>query len=220
MQSASEALVGLAASIGLVHTVIGVDHTLPFIMLARAQKWTLSRLLSITVLCGTGHVLSSVLLGMFGISIGVAIDQLEIIEARRGQMATWLLIGFGLAYAIWSLHRERKKRARLQLAPDPSAERKRRRAVTVWSLFIVFILGPCEPLIPILMAPAFDHMWTTVAGVVLVFTVVTIGTMCALVTIGYFGLKLPVFSFLERHAHTASGLAIAGSGVAIQLLGI
>ncbi len=220
MQSASEALVGLAASIGLVHTVIGVDHTLPFIMLARAQKWTLSRLLSITVLCGTGHVLSSVLLGMFGISIGVAIDQLEIIEARRGQMAAWLLIGFGLAYAVWSLHRERRKRARLQLAPDPSAERKRRRAVTVWSLFIVFILGPCEPLIPILMAPAFDHMWTTVAGVVLVFAVVTIGTMCTLVTIGYFGLKLPVFSFLERHAHTASGLAIAGSGVAIQLLGI
>ena len=220
MENASGALVGLAASIGLVHTVIGVDHTLPFVMLARAQKWSLSRLLSITVLCGTGHVLSSVLLGLFGISIGVAIHQLELIEAQRGQMAAWLLIGFGLAYATWSLLRKRRTHAHLDLAPDLSQERKRRRVLTVWSLFIVFVLGPCEPLIPILMAPAFDHMWTTVAGVVLVFGLVTIGTMCVLVTIGYYGLKLPAFSFLERHVHTVSGLAIAASGLAIQLLGI
>ncbi len=220
MENGSGALVGLAASIGLVHTIIGVDHTLPFIMLARAQKWSLSRLLSITFLCGTGHVLSSVLLGLFGISIGVAIDQLEIIEARRGQMAAWLLIGFGLAYAIWSLHRERKKRSGLQLDPDLPSLRQRRRLATVWGLFIVAVLGPCEPLIPILMAPAFDQMWTTVVGIILVFGLVTVGTMCLLVTIGYFGLKLPIFSFLERYVHTASGLAIAGSGLAIMLLGI
>ena len=189
-------------------------------MLARAQKWSLSRLLSITFLCGTGHVLSSVLLGLFGISIGVAIDRLEIIEVRRGQMAAWLLIGFGLAYAIWSLHRERRKRSRLQLNSDLLSQRQRRRKATVWGLFIVAVLGPCEPLIPILMAPAFDQMWTTVVGIILVFGLVTVGMMCLLVTIGYFGLRLPVFSFLERHVHTASGLAIAGSGLAIQLLGI
>ena len=220
MENPSGALIGLAASIGLVHTLIGVDHTLPFVMLSRAQKWSLSRLLGITLLCGTGHVLSSVILGLFGISVGVAIERLEIIEARRGQMAAWLLIGFGLAYAIWSLHRERKKRASVELAPDLSADKMRRRAVTVWSLFIVFVLGPCEPLIPILMAPAFEHMWSTVVGVILVFGLVTLGTMSLLVTIGYFGLKLPVFSFLERHVHTVSGLAIAASGLAIQVLGI
>ncbi len=220
MESASGALVGLAASIGLVHTIIGVDHTLPFIMLARAQKWSLARLLSITFLCGTGHVLFSVLLGLLGISTGVGIDRLEIIEARRGQMAAWLLIGFGLAYAIWSLHRERKKRSSLHLEPDLPSQRQRRRLATVWGLFIVAVLGPCEPLIPVLMAPAFDQMWSTVVVVVLIFGLVTVGTMCLLVTIGYFGLKLPVFSFLERHVHTASGLAIAGSGLAIQLLGV
>ena len=200
--------------------MIGVDHTLPFIMLARAQKWSLTRLLSITFLCGSGHVLSSVLLGFIGISIGVGIDRLELIEARRGQMAAWLLIGFGLAYAIWSIYKERRKRSRLPLDPDLPSQRQRRRMATVWGLFIVTVLGPCEPLIPILMAPAFEQMWTTVVGVILVFGLVTVGTMCLLVTIGYFGLKLPAFSFLERHIHAASGLAIAGSGLAIQFLGI
>ncbi len=220
MENASAALLGLAASVGLAHTVIGVDHTLPFIMLARAQKWSLARLLSITFLCGTGHVLSSLLVGLLGISIGVGIDRLEIIEARRGQMAAWLLIGFGLVYAIWSLHRERRRRSSLRLDPYPPSVRQRRRLATAWGLFIVAVLGPCEPLIPILIAPAFDQMWAAVAGVILLFGLVTVGTMCVLVTIGHFGLKLPVFSFLERHIHTASGLVIAGSGMAMQFFGI
>ena len=147
-------------------------------------------------------------------------------------MAAWLLIGFGLAYAIWSLLRERKKGAHLHLAPDPSAERKRRRVVTVWSLFIVFVLGPCEPLIPILMAPAFDHMWTTVVGVVLVFALVTIGTMCVLVTIERVTVRVataalahtlqlavylfvydgrPVDSLLPRQIRTSFGQAVKGT---------
>ncbi len=220
MENAGHVLLAAAASIGIVHTMIGVDHILPFIIVGRAQKWSLSRLLTITLLCGTGHVLSSVVLGLVGIAIGVAIGRLEVIEARRGQMAAWILIGFGLAYTIWSLYREREKRVGLALSPEVSAGWRRPEVVTVSILFIVAVLGPCEPLIPILMAPAFESMWLTVVGVVLIFGVVTLGTMCILVTIGYFGLRFPAFSFMERHVHTVSGLAIAGSGLALRVLGI
>ncbi len=220
MENAGHVLLAAAGSIGFVHTMIGVDHTLPFVVLARAQKWSLSRLLTITLVCGTGHVLSSVLLGLAGISIGVSLNSLELIEARRGQVAAWILIGFGLAYAIWSLHRERQKRFGASFSSDPSSGWRRPKVATVWTLFIVAVLGPCEPLIPILMAPAFDSMWPTVAGVVLIFGLVTLGTMCALVTVGYFGLKLSAFSFMERHVHTVSGLAIAGTGLALHAVGI
>jgi hypothetical protein len=44
--------------------------------------------------------------------------------------------------------------------------------------------------------------------------------MLLLVTAGYFGLALPVFKRLEGHANTLAGLAIAASGLAIQLFGI
>ncbi|MCM8815199.1 MAG: hypothetical protein NC937_01660 [Candidatus Omnitrophica bacterium] len=34
------ALVGAAGSLGFIHTVLGPDHYLPFIVLARAGKWS------------------------------------------------------------------------------------------------------------------------------------------------------------------------------------
>jgi hypothetical protein len=93
-------------------------------------------------------------------------------------------------------------------------------ALTGWSLFIIFVLGPCEPLIPLLMVPAFDLGAWAAVPVTVAFAVTTIGTMLLLVTAGYFGLALPVFKRLEGHANTLAGLAIAASGLAIQWFGI
>lgn len=94
-------LAGTAASIGFAHTVLGPDHYLPFIVIGRARQWTLPRTLFISFLCGLGHVLSSVVIGLVGIALGIAIFRLEGIETFRGSLAAWLLIGFGLAYSVW-----------------------------------------------------------------------------------------------------------------------
>ena len=103
-------LAGTAASIGFIHTVIGPDHYLPFIVMARARRWPLSKTLIISFLCGLGHVLSSVVLGFLGIGLGIAVTKLEGVESFRGSLAAWLLIGFGLAYFVWGLHRALRNR--------------------------------------------------------------------------------------------------------------
>ena len=92
--------------------------------------------------------------------------------------------------------------------------------MTAWSLFIIFVLGPCEPLIPLLMVPALDYGAWGVVQVALAFGLTTIGTMMLVVTVGYYGLKLSAFRRLEAHANTLAGLAIAASGLAIQVFGI
>ena len=61
METSLEVLLFSAASIGFVHTLIGIDHSLPFVVLGRARGWSLRKVWSITFLCGFGHVLSSVL---------------------------------------------------------------------------------------------------------------------------------------------------------------
>ncbi len=200
-----------AASIGLFHTLIGVDHSLPFVVLGRARGWSLRRVLAITALCGLGHVLSSVLLGTLGIGLGVALSQLEGIEGSRGELASWLLIGFGLAYALWGW-RKRHTHAHIDTT--------RAGTTTAWSLFIIFVLGPCEPLIPMLMVPALTHGWAEVALVASVFGATTLITMLAVVSAGYQGLGLINQEQLTRHAHLLAGLSIAGAGGAIQLFGI
>jgi sulfite exporter TauE/SafE len=225
-------LIASAVSIGFVHTLIGIDHTLPFVVLGRAQGWSFGKTLGITALCGLGHVASSVLLGVFGIGLGVALGKLEWVEATRGSFAAWFLIAFGLAYAGWSLARKRRGQRHVHAHDggvvhahgEPRADHRpgamTPRALTAWSLFVIFVLGPCEPLIPLLMVPAFDLGAWAAVPVTVAFAVTTIATMLAIVTTGYFGLSLPVFRRLEGHANTLAGLAIAASGLAIQLFGI
>jgi ABC-type nickel/cobalt efflux system permease component RcnA len=226
-----------AVSIGAVHTVVGIDHSLPFVVLAKARGWSLRRTLVITALCGTGHVLSSVLLGIIGIGIGTALERLNLIEATRGSIAAWLLIGFGLFYAARALLRMQRRKPHKHSHSHGGAdhehvhdhsepehmhphEQENRSSWTVWTLFIVFAFGPCEPLIPLLMAPAAMHHPGWAVLVATVFGAVTIAVMMGVVALGYLGLSQVRMRWAERYADVVAGLAIASSGLAIQAFGI
>ena len=80
-------LTGTAATIGFIHTILGPDHYLPFIVLSRARKWSSLRTALVTMICGIGHVLSSVILGFLGIALGIAAFKLQAVESFRGELA-------------------------------------------------------------------------------------------------------------------------------------
>jgi nickel/cobalt exporter len=65
-----------AVSMGFFHTLFGPDHYIPFIVMAKARKWSLIKTSCITFLCGVGHIGSSVLLGMIGVALGIAVTKL------------------------------------------------------------------------------------------------------------------------------------------------
>jgi nickel/cobalt exporter len=227
-------LAATAASIGLVHTLLGPDHYLPFVVLSRARGWSLSRTAGITVLCGLGHVASSVVLGFVGIAFGVAVARLEFFEAFRGDLAAWLLTVFGLAYMLWGLRRARRghdhKHIHLHHGGEAhthdhghenahSHDHNGSAAVslTPWILFTIFVFGPCEPLIPLLMYPAADSSTTGVILVAAVFGIVTIATMLTVVLLLTFGLQRLPTAGLERWSHALAGAAILICGIAIHL---
>ena len=79
-------LLGTTASLAVLHTVLGVDHSLPFIVLGRARGWSLRRTLGITGACGVVHVASSVLIGLGGVALGIALDRLSLLESSRGDL--------------------------------------------------------------------------------------------------------------------------------------
>ncbi len=230
------ALCVTAASIGLLHTLLGPDHYLPFIVMARARKWSMSKTTVITFICGLGHVLSSVVLGLLGIAFGMAIGKLEAFEGFRGNIAAWLLIGFGFAYTVWGIRRairnkqhshhhvhsgnmeHRHEHAHCNEHAHPHADG--RRSTTPWILFTIFVFGPCEPLIPILMYPAAKHSITGMILVASVFSAITIGTMLAVVLLTSWGVSFAKLGKLERYTHAMAGAAIFLSGIAIQFLGL
>ena len=53
-------MIAAAATLALVHTLLGPDHYLPFVALARARGWTARKTAAVTALCGVGHVAGAV----------------------------------------------------------------------------------------------------------------------------------------------------------------
>jgi len=99
-----------AASIGFVHALFGPDHYLPFVAMSRAGGWSTRKTVVITLLCGLGHVLSSVLLGFVGIGAGAALMTVEALEGARASWSGWMMLAFGLVYFAWGVRRAIRNR--------------------------------------------------------------------------------------------------------------
>ncbi len=233
-----------AVGIGVVHTLLGPDHYLPLIALARSRCWSGQRTMVITLSCGLGHVAGSVLLGVVGLSLGWALRDIAWWETARASVAGWLLLGFGLAYFAWGLRQGLRKRPHCHphLHADGTLHRHphnhlgthahphqaatklsfrglltgRFAGATAWALFVIFILGPCEPLIPLLLYPAATGSPASVALVATLFALATLTTMSIVVLLGRRGLaQLPAGSW-ERWAHAAAGAIVVACALAVQ----
>lgn len=234
MQEGLNVILVTAASIGFLHTLMGPDHYLPFIALGRARNWGAGRVLATTVVCGVAHVLSSIVIGGIGIAVGIGVSRLEGFEGLRGGLASYLLLGFGLAYLAWGVKRAVAERPHTHTHDHGEGGKHvhhhshigghshvhQKQDSSFWWLFIIFILGPCEPLIPILMVPAARHSVMGVVLVSLVFGLVTVVTMTVVVLIAHLGLGQFRVPFLERYAHAIAGGVIALSGAAMVFLGL
>jgi len=251
-------LIAAALSIAFLHTVMGPDHYIPFVAMAKIGRWSSSKTIIITLLCGVGHVGSSIVLGLVGIACGTALFKLKSIEAFRGDVAGWLLLGFGLAYFVWGLWRAIRNRphTHLHLHDDGTVHRHEHThtdehlhvhshsaaehahghahehssnpqsaiqnpqsdsgRLTPWVLFTIFLFGPCEPLIPLLMYPASSGDYRGVAWVAVLFSLVTLVTMTTIVVALCAGVTLVPVARLERYGHALAGFVILSCGIAVK----
>jgi nickel/cobalt transporter (NicO) family protein len=219
-----------AAAIGVLHTAMGPDHYLPFIVLAVARRWSRVQTALITAACGIAHVGSSVVLGAIGYAVGLGLKRLQWIDAVRGNVAAWCLVIFGAVYAAVSLWK-------LRAGKDPGhthlgcgrlhsgdhihdGTTGQEIPLTPWILFAIFVFGPCEVLIPLLLYPASTSGLGSALIVGAAFAATTIGTMLAIVLLAIRGLKKIQLGWLGRYGHPLAGAAIGGSGLAILCLGL
>jgi hypothetical protein len=224
-------------SIAFIHTLIGPDHYLPFIVISKAKKWSLSKTALFTALCGIGHVGSSVVLGFIGIALGIAIGKLEFIEGVRGNIISWIFTAFGLMYLIWGIrhsirnkphkhihfHRTGNNHMHEHTHHDEHLhihENGDKQNLKPWILFTIFVFGPCEPLIPLVMYPAAKHNYNELLLVTIIFSAVTIITMLSLVLITSYGIKLVPVKAMEKYSHALAGGTIFLCGMGMLFLGL
>jgi hypothetical protein len=224
-----------AAGAGFLHA-LAPDHYLPFIVLSKARKWSIGKTLFTTLYCGLGHVASSIIIASVGIALGYGVSRVEGagadllgwsegVNSVRGSLSKWIFLLFGFAYMVWGIFKAVKNKPHTHVhshgvhAHSHRSEHAHQsaRLLTPWVLFIVFVLGPCEALIPFVMIPAaqqgFD--FNGIMAVSLLFSVATIATMCVAVTIGYFGFKALPTDKIDRYMHAVAGAVIFLSGFAI-----
>lgn len=232
-----EVIAVTAASVAFIHTLFGPDHYLPFIVMSKARRWSALKTTVITILCGLGHVGSSIVLGLIGIALGIGVHKLTAFESVRGNIAAWAFVIFGFTYFVWGMWRAIKNRPHSHIHEHADGhvhshdhghyhshthvhDEKNYTNITPWILFTIFVLGPCEPLIPIVMYPAAEGSVHGVVVVSLLFSVITIATMLAIVWLGIYGIGFVKMGKLERYTHALAGATICLSGCAIVFLGL
>jgi sulfite exporter TauE/SafE len=174
---------------------------------------------------------------LIGLFLGVVVFKLESLESIRGDLAGWFLIAFGLVYFLWGVRRAIRGRSHTHRHVHADGEShshshshvdshshvhagERSGNITPWVLFTIFVLGPCEPLIPLIMYPAAKSSIAAAGLVALIFGVTTVATMLVAVMVCYYGLSRFKFPQAERYSHALAGLTILLCGGAIKFLGL
>ena len=103
---------------------------------------------------------------------------------------------------------------------DHKHDEGKKENTTPWFLFIIFVLGLCEVLIPLLIYPAASIGMSGVAVVSFVFSVATVATMLTVVVLLSYGLKSISLGRFEKYTNAIAGAAISLSGLAIIYLGL
>ncbi len=207
-------IAGSAASIGFVHTILGPDHYLPLVAMAKTNGWSAPKTASYAAICGISHLLGTILVGFLVFLLGLAFFNLETVQSLRGDFAGWFLLLFGSIYFGWGM----KWALREGRLADQSKKANFARC-TPFALFLFFILGPCEPLIPLMSLGSDSTELFSSLLVVTAFCGATILTMLVCVMFFYYGIsRFAFFLGFEKYMHAATGMIILLCGCAIQFL--
>ncbi len=220
-----------AATISCIHTASGPDHYLPFIVLSRSHQWSMPKTIFLTIICGLGHILSSVLLGGMGVLLGWQLSRLTWFQNYRVNVSGWCLLAFGCIYLTWGLYQayRNKPHKHFDVMNDDvyvyehrhgdTYRPQKRVKVTPMVLFAVFVMGPSEPLVPLLFYSGTRRSAAEIVLLVVVFAVMTVLTMLTMVWIGIKGYAYLKTDKLERYVHAIGGAVVTICGIGMLFLG-
>jgi len=203
-----------AITVGSLHS-LAPDHWVPIAAVARARNWSRGYTARVAFLCGLGHVTVSVLLGLLALMFGAQL--FESLGEKMESVAGLLLIGFGVAYAIWGLRHSFAHRLHGHHHHHYDHVHDASRTST-WSLFLIYCADPCVAVIPILFAAAPLSGIKTMS-IVVAYEGATIGAMVVLVALAHSGARLFRGKWIERYGDSTAGGLIVATGIMVAILG-
>jgi nickel/cobalt transporter (NicO) family protein len=221
------ALLAAAAGVAVGHAILP-DHWVPLAVVGRTQKYKLSRVAKLSTLAGVAHVLVSLLLGAIIVAVGLQFR--SSIQSAQDTIIGIVLILTGLGFALLQLtgrghHHDHDHQhhdhdhdhtgshshtTHTDASPDQSAGRAR----AIASIMVPFgaAASPDLTILPVFLAATTAGVAAAV-GALIVFSIVTIGTIVGLTLVACFGGYQVQGEWLERWGNlfTAAVLTIIGA---------
>ena len=195
---------GLVAA--FLHAAIPT-HWLPFVLVGRAQRWSLPRTLGAVVTAGLAHIATTAVAGGLIVAAGLALDQW--IRGVLPWISAALLFAFGTFYLARAVVRRPALAGGPPMdMPEPTVSN----AAALLGLVAMMAISPGEVLLPIYLSSAEEGLPVLIAltGVFAVGTIVGMAVFTTLARAGASMLKL------ERWARYEGAIL----GAALILLGL
>ena len=214
-------LVGAVVGVGVLHTIVP-DHWVPITLLARQNGWSRRETAQAALRAGTGHVVSTLLIGLVVWIAGVAF------ATRFGQYvsiaSSVALIGFGAWIAVGSLgemrdgqgHGHSHDHGVGHVHDDDSAVdargRNGRKTSSRTALLLILGSSPMVEGIPAFFA-AGKYGPGLIAVMAVAFGISTVATYVALCVASTAGLQRVNLGSFEKYGEVVSGAFIALVGL-------
>jgi nickel/cobalt exporter len=189
--------------LSLLHGAIP-NHWLPVVAIGKRLGWTAGKASRITLLAGSAHALSTVLIGLLVSTAGWQLASWT--EVFMETAAPIMLILLGTVF-IWRHYYHQHFHLHTPVS-EKLPENK-----LVLALASAMFLSPCLEIGAFFLMAGSQGAWAVVS-LSLLYTLTTVGGMVVWVQLVWHGLKLANWHSLEHYAGIISGLVLILAGLA------
>lgn len=203
-------LLGGAFVTAFLHAALPT-HWLPFVLVGKAQRWTLAQVLGAVAAAGLAHITVTALVGGLIVIAGLALDRW--MAGILPHLAAVLLFLFGAFYlARATLKRPATAGGPAMDVADPAVSDK----TAFLGLVAMMAVSPGEVLLPIYLSSASEG-FAALALLTLVFAVGTIAGMAVFTALASAGASILRLERWARYEGAVLGVALIGLGLIVAM---
>lgn len=203
-------VLGVGFATAFLHAALPT-HWLPFVLVGRGQRWTLTEVLTTVAIAGSAHIVTTAIVGGLIVAAGLVVDQW--IAGLLPGLSAGLLFLFGAFYLGKALLRP------AVMAGGPSlalSETTVSHAAAFWGLVVMMAVSPGEVLLPIYLSQATEGPLVLTA-LTLAFGIGTVLGMAVFTVLARAGWSVLRLERWARYEGIILGLALILIGLLVIL---
>jgi len=203
-------LLGTGFATAFLHAALPT-HWLPFVLVGRAQRWSLARVLAAIGVAGLAHIATTAAVGGLIVIAGLALEQW--VSGLLPHLSALLLFLFGVFYLARATLRRPQTAGGPQFdLPEPSVSH----AAAFWGLVAMMAVSPGEVLLPIYLSQATEGL-LILSALTVAFAAGTVAGMAAFTLLARAGWSVLRLERWARYEGAVLGVALIAIGLLVVL---